>query len=102
LSLHRDESVHKPQQDSCCNNRENDGGKWHIVCSPIISRMRYSKGSSRSYGRLTHFAWEPSERGERLLRFTSILLNRWGNSCAIMLIRQNEEDNLFSVRIQHS
>jgi hypothetical protein len=31
LSLHRDESVHKPQQDSCCDNREEDGGKWHIV-----------------------------------------------------------------------
>jgi hypothetical protein len=31
LSLHWDESVHKPQQDACCNNRDDDGGKWHIV-----------------------------------------------------------------------
>jgi hypothetical protein len=33
LPLHGDESVHKPQQDACCNNRDDDGGKWHIVFS---------------------------------------------------------------------
>src|SRR5271157_4408219 len=43
LSLHRDESVHKPQQDACCNNREEDSGKWHIG-SPIISRSRNLQG----------------------------------------------------------
>ena len=33
LSLHGDESVHEPQQDACCNNRDEDGGKWHFVFS---------------------------------------------------------------------
>jgi len=38
LSLHGDESVHKPQQDACCNNRDEDGGKWHIVFSNHFSK----------------------------------------------------------------
>jgi hypothetical protein len=33
LSLHGNESVHKPQQDACCNNCDKDSGKWHIVFS---------------------------------------------------------------------
>lgn len=33
LSLHWDEPVHKPQQKPCCNNGDEDGGKWHIVFS---------------------------------------------------------------------
>ena len=38
LSLHGNESVHKPQQDACCNNRDEDGGKWHIVFSNHFSK----------------------------------------------------------------
>jgi hypothetical protein len=38
LSLHGDESVHKPQQDACCNYRDEDGGKWHIVFSNHFSK----------------------------------------------------------------
>jgi hypothetical protein len=38
LSLHGNESVHKPQQDACCNNRDEDGGKWHIVFSSHFSK----------------------------------------------------------------
>jgi hypothetical protein len=33
LSLHGDESVHKPQQNACCDNRDDYGGKWHILFS---------------------------------------------------------------------
>jgi hypothetical protein len=33
LPLHGDKSVHKPQQDACCNNRDKNSGKWHIVFS---------------------------------------------------------------------
>jgi hypothetical protein len=36
LSLHGDESVHKPQQDACCNNRDEDSGKWHIMYSNLF------------------------------------------------------------------
>jgi hypothetical protein len=39
LSLHGNESVHKPQQDACCNNRDKDGGKWHIVFSNHFSSL---------------------------------------------------------------
>jgi hypothetical protein len=37
LSLHRDEPVHKPQQDACRNNRDKDGGKWHFMISNHFS-----------------------------------------------------------------
>jgi hypothetical protein len=37
LPLHWDESIHKPQQDACCNDRDEDGGKWHIVVSNRFS-----------------------------------------------------------------
>jgi hypothetical protein len=38
LPLHGDESVHKPQQDACRNNRDEDGGKWHILFSNHFSK----------------------------------------------------------------
>jgi hypothetical protein len=37
LALHGDESIHKPQQDACCNNCDEDGGKWHFVFSNHFS-----------------------------------------------------------------
>jgi hypothetical protein len=33
LSLHGDEPVHKPQQNPCCDDCDDDGGKRHIVFS---------------------------------------------------------------------
>jgi hypothetical protein len=33
LTLHGDEPVHKPQQKPCCNERDKDSGKRHIVFS---------------------------------------------------------------------
>jgi hypothetical protein len=39
LSLHGDESVHKPQQKACCDNGDEDGGKWHIVLSNHFSSL---------------------------------------------------------------
>ena len=37
LSLHRDEPVHKPQQKPCCNKRDQDGSKRHIMFSNHFS-----------------------------------------------------------------
>jgi hypothetical protein len=33
LSLHWDEPVHKPQEKTCGNKRDQDSGKWHFVFS---------------------------------------------------------------------
>jgi hypothetical protein len=33
LSLHWDKFIYKPQQKTCCNKRDQDSGKWHIVFS---------------------------------------------------------------------
>lgn len=33
LALHGDEPIHKPQQKPCCDDRDDDGGKRHIVLS---------------------------------------------------------------------
>ena len=46
LSLHRDEPVHKPQQDACRNNRDKDGGKWHFVFSIHFSDLIRVRSSS--------------------------------------------------------
>jgi hypothetical protein len=43
LSLHGDESVHKPQQDARCNNRDEDSGKWHIMYSNLFSKSKPSR-----------------------------------------------------------
>jgi hypothetical protein len=37
LCLHRNEPVHKPQQDACCNDRDEDSGKWHFMFSILFS-----------------------------------------------------------------
>jgi hypothetical protein len=37
LSLHWNEPVHKPQQNTCCNDREEDSSKWHVVYSNHFS-----------------------------------------------------------------
>jgi hypothetical protein len=79
LPLHGDESVHKPQQKPCCDNRDEYGGKWHIVFSNRFSGS-VPRASSRSYKLSTRLAWEPPERGERLLRFILILPSQWRNS----------------------
>jgi hypothetical protein len=48
LALHWDESVHKPQQDACRDNRHDDGGKWHFMFSIYFSGSM-PIASSRSY-----------------------------------------------------
>jgi hypothetical protein len=79
LCLHGDEPVDNPQQKASSNQCDEDSGKWHIVFS-IDSRDSIPPlASSGSYERSTHLAWEPSESGERWLRFTPILANRWRN-----------------------
>lgn len=39
LSLHWDKPVHKPQQKPCCDKRDQDSGKWHIVFSERLHRL---------------------------------------------------------------
>jgi hypothetical protein len=53
LTLHRDESVHNPQQNTRRNNRDENGGKWHFVFSSHFLDS-IPMASSRSYEQLTH------------------------------------------------
>jgi hypothetical protein len=57
LSLHRDEPVDNPQQETCSDNCHDDSGKWHIVFSNHFSDLMPRLALSGSYERLAHSAW---------------------------------------------
>ena len=40
LSLHGDETVHKPQQKPDCNDCNNDGSKWQIFSDQYLALDR--------------------------------------------------------------
>lgn len=55
LTLHWDKPVHKPQQKTCCNKRDQDSGKWHTVFSdrlPLFDPHTVSGPENRK--RLVH------------------------------------------------
>jgi hypothetical protein len=48
LRLHGDKPVHDPKQKSCCDNGNNDGGKWHLVRSNHFPNRVHALRKSRS------------------------------------------------------
>jgi hypothetical protein len=37
LTLHGDESVYQPQQNACCDDRDEYGSQWHVVFSNLVA-----------------------------------------------------------------
>ena len=62
LSLHWDKPVHKPQQKPCCNKRDQDSGKWHIVFSDRLLRFGPHSLSGQDWKRVVEvfFLWPVS------------------------------------------
>jgi hypothetical protein len=79
LSLHGDEPVHNPQQNSCCDNCDEYSCKRHIVFSNHSLGLvaRPIAGKVRTIDSLSEGA---IGMRERLLRFIRILSSQLRNS----------------------
>jgi hypothetical protein len=80
LALHGNEPVYKPQQNACCDNRDEDGGKRHFIFSSRLSGSMPGGHLRRGCERSARWARERSKKGESMLRSILILPIRWENS----------------------